>query len=99
GKWTKSNGATVDALVLNDNVVPDSRYVNGGFESYIGAGKSKVKFIQRYLRRALFTKYDWIIFGHVSLSPLALLTKPLNSAVKVGVVAHGVEVWRPLPKA
>src|SRR5205085_4682783 len=88
GKWAQVNDTLVDALVLNDDITPDARYVNGGFASYVGAGKSKTKFIQRYLRQTLSSKYLWIIFGHVSLSPLALFTKSLNSKAKIGVVAH-----------
>ena len=98
GRWAKRNGAAISALVLNDDVAPDARYVNGGFTAYIGAGKSKVKFIQNYLRHILTTQYDWIIFGHVSLSPLALIAKRLKAVVNTGVIAHGVEVWHPLPK-
>ncbi|MDT4953795.1 MAG: phosphatidyl-myo-inositol dimannoside synthase [Acidobacteriota bacterium] len=99
GRWAQNNDALVSALVLNDEGVPDTSYINGGFDSYKGAGKNKAKFIQHYLRHTLASKYDWIIFGHVSLSPLALITKTLNSVVKIGVVAHGVEVWHLLPKA
>jgi glycosyltransferase involved in cell wall biosynthesis len=99
GKWAQRNEASVDALVLNDDMPPDKSYVNGGFASYVGAGKSKTKFIYRYLRQTLASNYLWIIFGHVSLSPLALFTKSLNSKAKIGVVAHGVEVWKPLPRA
>jgi phosphatidyl-myo-inositol dimannoside synthase len=98
GNWAQTNEAIVDALVLNDNSVPDELYVNSGFSSYNGAGKSKSKFIGNYLRRVITIKYDWIIFGHVSLSPLSLLTKRWNPTVKIGVVAHGVEVWQPLLK-
>jgi glycosyltransferase involved in cell wall biosynthesis len=96
GRWAQSNGTTVSALVLNDQVAPDARYVNEGFSSYVGTGKSKVQFIRYFLRYLLTHKYDWIIFGHVSLSPLSLLTRLLNSEVKIGVVTYGIEVWRPL---
>ncbi|MDQ5846785.1 MAG: glycosyltransferase family 4 protein, partial [Acidobacteriota bacterium] len=98
GRWAKSNDTTVSALVLNDATAPDARYVNGGFATYAMAGKSKTKFIRQYLRQIRRTRYDWIIFGHVSLSPLALLAKYLNPGVKTGVAAYGIEVWRPLTK-
>lgn len=96
GRWAQSNRASVSALVLNDNAAPDTRYVNGGFDSYVGAGKNKAKFTERFLRRMLTFKYEWIIFGHVSLSPLGLLAKKFNPGVKIGVMAYGIEVWRPL---
>ncbi|MDT4966822.1 MAG: phosphatidyl-myo-inositol dimannoside synthase [Acidobacteriota bacterium] len=97
GKWAQRNHTTVHALVLNDHGRPDALYVNGGYSSYVGANKNKGRFIQHYLRRTLTSNYEWIIFAHVSLSPLALLTKSLKAGIKIGVVAHGVEVWHPLP--
>jgi phosphatidyl-myo-inositol dimannoside synthase len=96
GRWAQSNSASVSALVLNDDITPDARYVGEGFSSYVGTGKSKVRFIRYFLRYLLISKYDWIIFGHVSLSPLSLLTRLLSSEVKIGVVTYGIEVWRPL---
>jgi phosphatidyl-myo-inositol dimannoside synthase len=98
GNWAQSNGAAVDALVLNDDMLPDARYVNGGFSSYIGARKSKAKLIRHYLHHLLTLRYDVIFFGHVSLSPLALLVRILNPSAMIGVITYGIEVWRPLTK-
>lgn len=98
GDWAKSTGASVSAIVLNDTVVPDPRYVNGSFASYTGAGKSKTKFVRRYLRHITSTRYDWIIFGHVSLSPLALLARLSNPQVKTAIAAYGIEVFERLGK-
>jgi phosphatidylinositol alpha-1,6-mannosyltransferase len=95
GRWAKRNGTSVSALVLND-IAPDARYVDDRYISYFGAGKSKAKFIQHYLRHILTTQYDWIIFGHVSLSPLALYAKTFNSKLKTAVITYGIEVWQPL---
>jgi phosphatidylinositol alpha-1,6-mannosyltransferase len=93
GDWAHDSGASVSALVLNDEIAPDARYVNGEFTSYSGAGKSKAKFLSRYLRHIGSNRYDWIIFGHVSLAPLSLIAKLLNSRVKTGIAAYGIEVW------
>jgi phosphatidylinositol alpha-1,6-mannosyltransferase len=99
GNWAQRNHTKVDALVLNDDDKPDARYVNGGFHSYVGAKKRKKSFIRSYVHMTMTRRYQWILFGHVSLSPLALLTKILNPSMKVCVVAHGVEVWHALPNA
>jgi len=96
GRWAKANDASVNALVLNDDNPPDARYVNGGFASYATAGKNKTKFIGKYLRQIVSTRYDWIIFGHVSLAPLLLVSKYFNTSVKTAVAAYGIEVWHPL---
>jgi phosphatidylinositol alpha-1,6-mannosyltransferase len=98
GRWAESTGGILDALVLNDSDASDPRYVNGGFSSYLGAGKSKPKLIGNYLRRLLSSKYDLIILGHVFLSPLVLLARVVNPAAKCVVLAYGVEVWQPLNK-
>lgn len=96
GKWAQRDGTSVSALALNDGVAPDGRYVNGGFEHYAGAGGDKAKFVGRYLRRLTASRHDWVIFGHVYLSPLMTLARLLNPGVKTAVVAYGIEVWRPL---
>lgn len=98
GDWAHDSGSLVSALVLNDEIAPDARYVNGDFTSYSGAGRSKAKFLSRYLRHIASNRYDWIIFGHVSLSPLALVAKIFNSRVKTCIAAYGIEVWGPLSK-
>ena len=95
-RWAKANGASVTALVLNDSTSPDARYVNGAFASYSIAGKSKSKFIRQYLKLITTTRFDWIIFGHVLLAPLALITNRINSSGKIAVAAYGIEVWKPL---
>lgn len=96
GRWAKSNGGSVSAVVLNDSGAPDPRYVNGRFESFATAKKSKVKLLGHYLKQIVADCPEWVIFGHVSLSPLALVSKVIRPSVKVAIVAHGIEVWRPL---
>jgi len=98
GNWAESRGGSASVLVLNDDGEPDTRYVNGGFASYVGAGHSKRRFVSHFLRQVLTTKYTWIVFGHVSLSPLALMMRAFNRATRIGVIAHGVEVWHPLSR-
>src|SRR5215213_10006580 len=99
GRWAQSTGSLVDVLVLNDDVSPDAKYINSGVASYIGVGKSKVKLVGHFLRHLLANRYDQILFGHVYLSPLAILAKLFKPAVKIGVVSYGIEVWQPLTKS
>jgi glycosyltransferase involved in cell wall biosynthesis len=96
GRWAQKNNGSVSAIVLNDQIAPDSRYVNGEFCSFIRAGGSKIKFVSSYLTQIATRKPDIIIIGHVSLSPLSLLALPLNRPAKVCVIAYGIEVWRAL---
>ncbi len=94
GRWAEANGALLDAFVLNDAGSPDARYVNGGFHSYTGAGKSKARFISGVLRQLVAAPPDLLIIGHVSLSPLALFCP--GGRVKTCVIGYGIEAWRPL---
>jgi phosphatidylinositol alpha-1,6-mannosyltransferase len=99
GRWAQKNSGSVGAIVLNDHVAPDSRYVDGEFRSFTRAGGSKFKFVSSYLAQVATCKPDLIVVGHVGLSPLALLALPLNHPAKVCVIAYGIEVWRSLTLA
>lgn len=63
-------------------------------ENFRHYGGSKVK----YMLHTLWTarKYDTIILGHINLAILGVLIKWLSPRTQVGLVAHGIEVWRPL---
>jgi phosphatidyl-myo-inositol dimannoside synthase len=103
GRWAQRNDALVSAIVLNDggdkNFAPDPRYINGGFHSYIACDKSKAKFVYRYLKQLLAYKPDIILFGHIALSPLALLTLAPDKRVKSCVITYGIEAWQTLSSA
>src|SRR5262249_5700198 len=96
GHWAQKHGVIAEAVVLNDRFAPDSRYVNGGFKNYVAAGKRKSSLVSAYLKSVLPGPPDLVVFGHVSLSKLALI--PAVRLQKYCVVAYGVEVWRPLSK-
>ena len=96
GNWAQDSGVSVSALVLNDASEPDARYVNGSFSHYAGASKSKITFVENFLRQVITNKYDWVVVGHVSLSPLALVAKLFNPKTKIAVVTYGIEAWGPL---
>src|SRR6202162_5597587 len=40
---------------------------------------------------------DLLLFTHVSFLPLAVLVRAISPRTRVAVLAHGAEVWRPLP--
>jgi phosphatidylinositol alpha-1,6-mannosyltransferase len=63
-------------------------------ENFRGFGLSRLKFILKTV--ALAKKPDVIILSHINLAIVGLLIKALNPKCKVWLVAHGIEVWRPL---
>ena len=97
GRWAEHHDASVSAIVLNDRSEPDSRYVNGGFSSYVAAGKSKARVVGAYLQQTIRHRPDLVIFGHVSLAPLLLIPTAHNS--RSCVIAYGIEVWHKLGRA
>jgi glycosyltransferase involved in cell wall biosynthesis len=96
GEWAQRNNSTVSAIVLNDNAPPDTRYVNGRFDTFTTVGKSKSRFIKSFMRQVAASRHDVLICGHVSLAPLALASRLFNPGIKTVVVTYGVDVWRPL---
>lgn len=97
GRWAQRHQASVSAIVLNDRVEPESRYVNGDFSSYVRAGGSKASFVRTYLQEILTRRPDLIVAGHVSLSPLILFPAAVTSHVRSCVITYGEEVWHAQP--
>jgi len=94
GRWAQRQDALVSAIVLNDKVEPEPRYVNGDFTAYVRAGGSKAAFVKSYLQEIITRRPDLIVAGHVSLSPLTLFPVALTSNVRSCVITYGEEVWR-----
>ena len=53
---------------------------------------------KKFLLEAIFKrgKTDLIILTHINLAVIGLLIKLINPKTKVWLIAHGIEVWRPL---
>lgn len=63
-------------------------------ENFRGFGINRAGFVLKTVSTAL--KPDIIIISHINLAVVGLITKLLNPRCKVWLIAHGVEVWRPL---
>jgi phosphatidylinositol alpha-1,6-mannosyltransferase len=64
--------------------------------AFRGFGRSKLRFILAALQNA--SKKPLIVLAaHPNLAPIALWMKRLAPKTKIIVMAHGVEVWQPLP--
>jgi phosphatidyl-myo-inositol dimannoside synthase len=82
-------------LGLNDPEGPGRFRVADTEYRYRGFGRNKPRLLFE-LMRAL-PRLDIICLGHVNLAPLGMLLNAIRSRVQYWVVAHGVEVWHPLP--
>jgi glycosyltransferase involved in cell wall biosynthesis len=63
-------------------------------KDFKGFGVNRIKFVLRTILEA--RKPDVVIISHVNLSIIGLMVKMLNPGCKVWLIAHGIEVWRPL---
>ena len=63
-------------------------------ENYIGFGRNKLKLGLKTLGSA--ANSDIVILSHINLAMLGVIIKTLNPKCKIWLVAHGIEVWRPL---
>ncbi|HVS90642.1 MAG TPA: glycosyltransferase family 4 protein [Mucilaginibacter sp.] len=63
-------------------------------ENYMGFGKHKLSLGLKTLGVA--SRADIVILSHINLSLIGLTIKLLNPKCKVWLVAHGIEVWRPV---
>jgi glycosyltransferase involved in cell wall biosynthesis len=80
--------ALMDAPGMND-----SRYGAGSHFTFRGFSNQKPAFIRAV--PAMAARAGTVIFGHINLSPLALL--PGFGNTRCLLMAHGIEVWDKLP--
>jgi len=63
-------------------------------ENFVGFGKNRISFVLKTISQT--KKPDIIIISHINLAIIGLLIKVINPECKVWLIAHGIEVWRPL---
>lgn len=74
----------------NSDLMP--RYLPA--KEFTGFGTNRIAFVLKTLITA--KKPDVIIISHINLAIIGLLIKTINPKCKVWLIAHGIEVWRPL---
>jgi phosphatidylinositol alpha-1,6-mannosyltransferase len=62
--------------------------------NFEGFGKNRLSVVLRAVLTA--NKPDVIILSHINLAIIGLVIKMINPKCKVWLIAHGIEVWRPL---
>ncbi len=70
----------------------DTKYIDAS--NFKGFNKNRALFAVNATARGL--QADVIILTHINLSVIGLFTKILKPKCQVWLVAHGIEVWRPL---
>lgn len=83
-------------LSLNDSQELHRMSVAGRKIAFTGCAGNKLSFVTPAVCTA-WGKTELIVEGYPDLGPLVLLAKALAPNTKTVVIAHGVEVWQPLP--
>jgi glycosyltransferase involved in cell wall biosynthesis len=63
-------------------------------QKFKGFGNNKLKFFLKSVSRSL--RPNVIILSHINLAVIGLFIKLINPNCQMWLIAHGVEVWRPL---
>jgi phosphatidylinositol alpha-1,6-mannosyltransferase len=72
----------------------DERYIPAN--NFKGFGKRKLHFIYQSIKKGISS--ERVILTHVNLSLIAVIIKLFNPRCKIWLIAHGIEVWRPLKR-
>ena len=83
-------------LSLNDSQKLHHMSVAGREFEFTGCAGNKLDFVAPAVRNA-WRKAELVVAGYPDLGPMSPLTKVLAPKAKTIVIAHGVEVWQPLP--
>ncbi len=73
------------------DVKADSRYIDKNFFAF---KNNRIYFFLHTLYHALFSDIVWVT--HINLALVIILIKQFRPSCKVILMAHGIEVWRPL---
>lgn len=65
-------------------------------KNFRGFGVKKTSFVINTINSPV--KPDIVIISHVNIAVIGLITKLLNPKCQVWLIAHGIEVWRPLSR-
>jgi len=64
-------------------------------KNFRGFGIKRYDFVFKAIANA--RKQDIIILTHVNMAIVGILIKTINPKCKVWLIAHGIEIWKPLP--
>lgn len=95
----RRRGWSVSFASLNDPSGPQECSIDGNAIPVQGFARAKIKFIRAAIRsaRAADGARHIILAGHPNLAPIAVWLQKMSPRARAIVMAHGVEVWQPLP--
>lgn len=95
--WATRRSIQFRCLSLNDQVGKNSLESGGAEVEFEGFARAKHRFAASAVRLAL-RRPRLVIAAHPNLAPLAAGMALLAPRLRYVAVAHGIEVWKPLPR-
>src|ERR1700739_4700639 len=77
---------------MHDDSLSDVRYFPG--EVYKAFGQKRVRFVVDSIVKGV--RADRVVISHINLLVVAFAIKVLSPRTKLVLLAHGIEVWKPL---
>ena len=96
----RRNGWSISFAALNDPEGEQQLSLAGRTIALQGFARAKGKFILAAIagaRAALGCHVHIILAGHPNLAPIAVWMQKTSPRARAIVIAHGIEVWQPLP--
>jgi phosphatidylinositol alpha-1,6-mannosyltransferase len=96
----QSRGWSSGFAALNDPAGPHALRLNDAQVQFQGFARSKTRFVLSAIKRARDAadcQTHIILAGHPNLAPIAVWMQKTSPHARAIVVAHGVDVWTPLP--
>lgn len=87
---------SVGFVTLNDTEIDSKQlqaYSTSHLSTWAACARSKFKFVRETLQRS--RNADTILCGHIAQLPVAWLASLLRPKLKIILIAHGIEIWRP----
>jgi glycosyltransferase involved in cell wall biosynthesis len=94
-KRARERNVPCELLGLNDARGRGSFKVGAEEFRFAGFGRNKFALFLRLCRQ--MPRIEKLYLGHVNLAPFGLLLRMVRPRAQTYVVAHGIEVWEPLP--
>jgi phosphatidyl-myo-inositol dimannoside synthase len=93
------HGWSASIASLNDPSGPQEFSIVGNAIPLHGFARAKIRFIRAAVRSARTAQgaKHIIVAGHPNLAPIAVWMQKMSPRARAIVMAHGVEVWQPLP--
>src|SRR5690606_34117985 len=80
--------------MYDDTAQADPKYIT--FSQFKGFNNKKLHFAQKVFTQS--SHFDTVVLSHINLLLFGLIIKWISPRTKIILWAHGIEIWRAIPK-